>query len=557
MNRKEVSILYIVATGCVVLVLFSLALYWPRKICTARLADLRWKHARYEYLINLPLGQVPELKIDVPKGPGGQGPARSYGFMASLNNTAPGFFTGMGQDLLDERIGFQDTLGTSSILYLSIYHQPGSPRDVIYFDRTRGLLVAAVLKREANAGEAEFRWIREVTVYAGPGGVSRTPDKKLGRFVDLVTPRLDTRPDKFAVYDRRLRRFFQVNFGAGSVAAGSAIPADGRHEPVQIESIEKHSWNVLCVNMSHQYKSEKGSPHQIDPLKERHPQDHALVLDRSGRIDRYSFKEDKFVGQAGQMAPPDQLLAYKVIPFARTLDKEYHGLAVGTLDYSGERLTLSLFDEDGRPGPVMTAPQTKPPDAPISYADPRNLPGGALYLAVEYVLEGLYPPVVQLGSLFSRPWIEATDARSTVFLLPLSIMTNTVADETELLSDRLIKAAFLFAPPVLLAVVLAWRVRKDALGTGLGSRAAQRWFVGTLLLGLVGWLTYRLVRPRVALVTCPNCGRSRRPDLATCHHCRAPWPETDAATPLWRVMNCGTRMEAGQLDTQRRAVAEE
>ena len=63
--------------------------------------------------------------------------------------------------------------------------------------------------------------------------------------------------------------------------------------------------------------------------------------------------------------------------------------------------------------------------------------------------------------------------------------------------------------------------------------------LGTFALGLPGYLTYRLTRPKITLVTCRNCGLGRRPDREKCHHCGSLWHVPELIPPAWRVVEEG------------------
>ncbi len=60
--------------------------------------------------------------------------------------------------------------------------------------------------------------------------------------------------------------------------------------------------------------------------------------------------------------------------------------------------------------------------------------------------------------------------------------------------------------------------------------------MGTLAFGLVAYITYRLTRPDLSLVTCANCGRLRRVDQGQCHRCNAQWEVPELTAPAWRVV---------------------
>ncbi|MHC4639315.1 MAG: hypothetical protein ACYTBV_17700 [Planctomycetota bacterium] len=82
-----------------------------------------------------------------------------------------------------------------------------------------------------------------------------------------------------------------------------------------------------------------------------------------------------------------------------------------------------------------------------------------------------------------------------------------------------------------------WRVHRNAVLVGLSQRARFWWALARAAFGLSAYITYRLTRPKITLVTCVNCGKLRRPDMETCHRCGAKWLIPELTPPTWRVVN--------------------
>jgi uncharacterized paraquat-inducible protein A len=61
--------------------------------------------------------------------------------------------------------------------------------------------------------------------------------------------------------------------------------------------------------------------------------------------------------------------------------------------------------------------------------------------------------------------------------------------------------------------------------------------IGTIAFGLTAYITYRLTQPKITLVTCTNCGKLRRPDMARCHRCGSKWHIPELTPPAWRVVD--------------------
>jgi len=71
--------------------------------------------------------------------------------------------------------------------------------------------------------------------------------------------------------------------------------------------------------------------------------------------------------------------------------------------------------------------------------------------------------------------------------------------------------------------LLGWHVKRRHRPHQKRPGEAGRWQLVVLLLGIPGWIVYRVYRPREALVNCPRCGRLRSPATVTCPFCNAQW----------------------------------
>ncbi|MHC4115791.1 MAG: hypothetical protein ACYSSL_10830, partial [Planctomycetota bacterium] len=103
--------------------------------------------------------------------------------------------------------------------------------------------------------------------------------------------------------------------------------------------------------------------------------------------------------------------------------------------------------------------------------------------------------------------------------------------------SKLIDAVIMILPSIILSVLLAWRVGRDAKAVGISEEGMMFWVAATVLFGLVGYITYRVVRYKERLVTCVNCGKMRRCDMEMCHRCGAGWDVPELAEPQWRVIS--------------------
>jgi hypothetical protein len=165
----------------------------------------------------------------------------------------------------------------------------------------------------------------------------------------------------------------------------------------------------------------------------------------------------------------------------------------------------------------------------------------------KFLLENLHPPILSLASYFTAGSIEAASGHRAMFLLPNSFIAMKGRDARENIAARFLSALLLMSPSIALAILLAWRIGRDAAIVGLPRKIRRFWTLGTIAFGLAGYITYRLTRPKVTLVTCANCGKLRRPDMETCHRCGSKWDVPELTPPAWRVLNGAEQILAGSL----------
>ena len=158
-------------------------------------------------------------------------------------------------------------------------------------------------------------------------------------------------------------------------------------------------------------------------------------------------------------------------------------------------------------------------------------------MAIKCILENLQPVVLSLASYLTASSFEATAGHSALFILPNSFVAMLSRDANQSIIVRLLFSLLLILPSIILGIWLACRVSKDATVVGLSKSAKLYWLIGTIAFGLSAYITYRLTRPRITLVTCPNCGRLRRPDMTRCHRCGRKWQVPELTPPAWRVID--------------------
>ena len=187
----------VIGTGFIVLVLLSLPLFCLRWFCKVALAIRMPFETRHVSI--RPSGLVPE---EIERDPNV--------FFASSVNGSMRPDSGVFNALTDYFVMRGPGGNRSKVVYYN-----ARSGDYLYFDKRSGLLV--------HRYSYEMRTIpdnklvrRKVNLYAGPEGVSETPDKGLGRFVEAVLGRRYDRSKTF-LYDGRQRRFFAVASMASSL----------------------------------------------------------------------------------------------------------------------------------------------------------------------------------------------------------------------------------------------------------------------------------------------------------------------------------------------------
>ncbi len=540
MNARRYDIIHILATGVVVMLLVSLVLFWARFFC----------HMNQYALVSNAAGKL-ELR---PTGLfGGEDdpnvvPCR---VTVRMNGSGPliGPFMVVGAtQYLQSRV----PLGPDSHIY---WWSPNEVDEWLYYDPSLGLIVhKGIAEIPQPDGSVNLRHFID---YAGPEGIAEAPTEELGRFVSPIGGTYRMRP--WVVYDQTLRRFYALHWRERTVEKGVELPADSSHRPVRIGVLEK---NWMCLDMGFTPPAIEEQPGQVldgpaypekgirrsvltaiggpFPMTDLLP-----VLDASGRIDLLNTGTLEFVGVAGRLptpatffsssgpARPEDVAAFSVmllsVPEHRGSTEWRHaGCAVAALSRELTALRLDVFDPNGR---SVASNQT------AAYSE---LPRAPIWTAAKFVAESLHPPVLLLASYFPASSSEATAAYRSLLLLPNSFVAMKARDTSVGWVGRFGTSLVFMLPAVGLAVLLAWRVACDAERIGLSKEAKVFGVLGTLALGLPAYLTYRLTRPKVALVTCQNCGLGRRPDQERCHHCGSLWLVPELIPPAWRVVEEGS-----------------
>ncbi len=579
------------ATGFVVLALLSIPLFWFRFACESSLAVRMPDDAKRIFI--RPSGLVPSEFENDP------------------NVTS--------RSIVSARMRFEEKgLLSLGIFDYFIRRFPGEPRsnvyffhsdrDCMYFDKKSGQIVHFYTEKQIMPDKTTREKMEQL--YIGPEGVSETPGKTLGQFIDPITDRswlenrwINIRWKKLReliLYDKKLRCFFKIDFNQRTVIKGPKVGKnDHRHKPIQIGQLSKTTFESSYLN----WTPPKIRVPDEDPNKTGYSRTefkpiiptgydcdagpYLLVLDKSGRIDlldketlEFVRRTPEFPGVAGRLPGPEtyfgsrnlvtprELFGYEVWPLALTthffenpeevrvtfgdpsyffkrapvrVERKYLGMFAASLSRDGTALALAVFDEKGK---VIKTEYSRLPKRESSYTTYVQSSKAAFFGAPwspaltigKYLAENLQPPLLSVASYFTASAFEAASGHRALFFLPNSFIAMKAGDRGENIAERFMSALWLILPSIILAIWLACRVSKDAVIVGLSENARVYWIIGTLAFGLTAYITYRLTRPKITLVTCPNCGKLRRPDMPKCHRCKSDWLVPELRPPIWRVL---------------------
>ena len=203
-------------------------------------------------------------------------------------------------------------------------------------------------------------------------------------------------------------------------------------------------------------------------------------------------------------------------------------------------MALAVFDVNATPIRVKHSKITQKQsyrNKPTAIAIYTDRPWAPFWTIVKYSIENIHPPILSIISFLTANNIEATAGYRTMFLMPNSFAAMKARGNNERLLIRFLQAMTIIAPGLALAVFLAWRINVDALRLGLTENTRFYWILAATAFGLAAYITYRLTRPKITLVTCPNCGKQRRPDMEKCHRCASKWLIPELTPQTWRVID--------------------
>ncbi|MFA5864340.1 MAG: hypothetical protein WC975_06600 [Phycisphaerae bacterium] len=428
---------------------------------------------------------------------------------------------------------------------LSAGHQADKGR-FAYFDEKLGLVVQCKPIFEPSVSEFP-KWEKEILAYAGPEGIAQTPDKNLGRFHCPIFGALWYNQNQVVFYDNDLARIFAINFEQKTVKKSRDLTKEGKYKPIQVKYryLEKGESSIV-MSWNDPRRSQTSQP-TSQPIKREINK--ILVLDETGRIDKFDLNTMEFAGQAGVLpsappfesrghngqARPEELFAYQAMQFPIDRKNDRWGLLVATCSREIEGLALAAFNDRGN---VIKTDQT--------HIIPLNLPWGSTCVIGKYIMENLHPPILNLASYFTAKSFEAVEGHRAIFVLPNSYVAEFNRQDTDMYGfSKFLVALIIISPSIIFAMILAILVNRNAIALGLSKQSRRYWVYGTIAFGLVAYITWRITRPNIVMVTCQNCGKLRRPDFENCQRCGSGWHVPELIPPAWRVMDEGECGSAG------------
>lgn len=574
MNARMKNLINVIATGIIVIVLFSLLLFMFRSICYIALYELM--PSKYKVVKISPSGLVPgetepeteELAEQTDQ----EEPNVKFSTVQADMRSESASIGAIGRGWLTKLVEMRRDFENSRFYYWWYENRD----NFLCFDKKNGLIIYRNLRRaEKRRGEVIVSE-KLFEYFIGPDGMSETASESLGRFYDpIITTREYFQPGWLGIYDKKLRGFYLADFAEMTVIKGPELAEGDDREPVEIGEIQKGFYATELFWSGPQVKNAEGEWERQRLYLPDDPEDSngwsygswwsitkklILTLDKTGRVylldtNDWSFKPAGYLpvphslfasAQQETIARPKDLLAYSVIPVyailrspaepncpRRTLEVKYLGTCAASMSGEGTSMAVCVFDPNGRAIKRADTESKGLSSAEMIYGEQWE----SFWAPVEYILENLQPVVFEVASYLSGDYFEASAGHRALFILPNSFLGMLGRAGTEEFLAKQLFALLLMGPSLILAVWLAWKIRKDAKLTGLSSRAGKWWIAGTIAFGLPAYITYRLTRTKETLVTCQNCGKMRRPDMERCHRCGSKWEIPELTPPNWRICN--------------------
>jgi hypothetical protein len=545
-QSRQAGIVQAIAVGFIALVLLSIPLYWGRFFCEMALVE-----------------QIPSDVSGIVISPSGLVPPEIE------NDPNVTIHSQFDASMSTNRI---DLLGIVDYLIPRMPRGPYSnvyfAKDfLLYFDENSGLFVYEYTGPQAATGSKTVS--ERVKLFAGPEGVSSTIDKTLGRFLEPIRRRssIGYNQTLFITYDKKERRFFKMDFESRTVTKGPKVKDEKNYNPLQIEYLYNYystslSWKPPLTEVkgvdanNYDERNERKGLQNINgriykPVIEQHymgiPRKYLLVLDKSGRIDLLDKQSLEIAGTAGylpapqnsfsskQTAVPKDLFDYQILPLSFPGNEQYRGMCAAAISREGRNMAVAVFDSNGT---LLQNRNTEENFAKLRGKDACLAgPFSATLAIAKYLLENLHPPILSAASYLTADTFDAASGHRAMFLLPNSFVAMKGRQIDKIPQQKIAGAFLLMLPSIILSLFLARLVSRDAAVRGLSKKAKRWWVIVVVAFGLPAYISYRLTKPDVTLVTCQNCGLGRRPDMEACHRCGSKWFVPELVPPDWRVVN--------------------
>ncbi len=392
------------------------------------------------------------------------------------------------------------------------------------------------------------KWKKTNNLYIGPKGSSPKPDSKIGTFKNPLIQLAWMQPESpensypiHIIYDYKSKRFYRLDYFDYHINNSELKITEGPTSlagtPIAFITDDSMPNNVWLHWEQPTRKTNEGLIKPMDDKLNNHLFGyHTLVLLDTGRIavlDNNTLKWT-YAKAAGltkgrsQPVEPEKLSGYDIMPIFR--DQNYFGYAVANLSKSCDLLTINVFDKDG-----IRVKQD-------SVARTSHYYGESSIFATRFILSNLRPALLELLS-----YVVHKDRNANEGLLDILLPTTTIAAE---IANSPLEGGYGFfvtfvwsLPGIILSLILAVLVQRNATKIGLTKSDRRYWVLATALLGLIGYIAYRINRPKTKFVTCKQCGDLRNPEDSHCHHCNTSWDLSHLNTPLWRIEQASQKGE--------------
>ena len=542
--------------SCTFVVLFtlSLPLFWGRLVCDAFLFERISAFSEWNSIDISPSGLLPpEIENDPNVA------RHSY----------------IGGRITDEDMTPVMNLGISvyplqrnsyDFMVSSQYYNKGAYS--LVFDKNSGLIVHSFTKSTRTTDGKNMSEHNEL--FAGPEGVANKPSKELGRFFSPLSNRIEF-PQSLFTYDSKIRRFFKIDFEEKKVFKGPELKKDTAIRPIQIGWPRKPSSSFFsgCWFVEPQKSVEQDSNVPAEFRIKRYENiniqsyppagPYIPVLDDRGNIflvDRLTLEIAKKAGRlpvpetffdSPNTVRPKDLLDFRVEFVSIKPDGRHCGMIVSSLSREGTSMAVAVFDKDGN---LIRKENTginryylerysqRGPGfgwMPSSKAIFWGRPWSPFVTVIRYLLENLQGPALSFAAFFTADSFDAASGHRALFILPNSFIAMKARQFGESFGWKFNTGLLLILPSIILSTFLARAVIKDAKKTGMTKNEKLSWTIVVFCLGIAGYISYRLCRPQVGLVTCRNCGKTRRVDMVTCHRCGSGWFVPELQDPGWKV----------------------